>query len=201
MLAAIGDRTLQLAGEIADGVVLHTFFTDDTLARAVALIRSAAERAGRDPASVRVWSVLAVVPEPASDEQVLRKLTGRLATYLQGYGDVLVRANGWDPGVLRKFREDPLVEGFPGAFDAVATAEQLAHLRDELIPEEWLAASAVGTPRRCAQRIADQLAAGADGVVLHGATPAELSGVLAEWREIRTARELRSLPVNPGRIA
>lgn len=201
MLAAIGDRTLELTGEIADGVVLHTFFTDDTLARAVRLIRSAAERAGRDPASVRVWSVLAVVPGPTLEDQLLRRVTGRLATYLQGYGDVLVRANGWDPEVLRRFREDPLVAGFPGAFDAVATAEQLAHLRDELIPGEWLAASAVGTPRRCAERIADQFAAGADGVVLHGATPAELTDVLAEWRDIRVAEDFCSLPVNPGRIA
>ena len=29
------------------------------------------------------------------------KTVGRLATYLQGYGDLLVRTNGWDPAVLR----------------------------------------------------------------------------------------------------
>ncbi|MEB3369179.1 TIGR03857 family LLM class F420-dependent oxidoreductase [Saccharopolyspora mangrovi] len=200
MLAAIGDRTLELAGEIADGVVLHSFFADDTLARAVRVIRSAAEGAGRDPTSVRVWSVLVTVPEPMPQERVLRRLTGRLATYLQGYGDVLVRANGWDPEALRAFRGDPVVAGFPGAFDAVATAEQLAHLH-ELLPAEWLDAAAVGGPRRCAERIGDQFSAGADGVVLHAAEPAELPGVLDAWREVRAPAAFSSLPVNPGRSA
>src|SRR3546814_2454688 len=59
LMMAIGARSLELAGRIADGVVLHTFFTDETLARAVAAVRRAAEQAGRDPGSVRIWSVLA----------------------------------------------------------------------------------------------------------------------------------------------
>ena len=33
LMMAIGERTLELAGRVADGVVLHTFFTDETLAR------------------------------------------------------------------------------------------------------------------------------------------------------------------------
>ena len=49
LMMAIGGRTLELAGRVADGVVLHTFLGDETLARSVATIRAAAERAGRDP--------------------------------------------------------------------------------------------------------------------------------------------------------
>ena len=63
-----------------------------------------AERSGRDPASVRVWAVLATVEESVGEELRLRKLVGRLATYLQGYGEVLVRANGWDLADLQRFR-------------------------------------------------------------------------------------------------
>ena len=37
------------------------------------------------------------------------------------YGDLLVRTNRWDPGVLARFRADPLVAGFRGAIDANAT--------------------------------------------------------------------------------
>ncbi|MCK5928354.1 MAG: TIGR03857 family LLM class F420-dependent oxidoreductase, partial [Nocardioides sp.] len=59
LMMAIGDRSLELAGRVADGVVLHTFLTDEALARMVRVVRDSAERAGRDPASVRVWSVLA----------------------------------------------------------------------------------------------------------------------------------------------
>jgi alkanesulfonate monooxygenase SsuD/methylene tetrahydromethanopterin reductase-like flavin-dependent oxidoreductase (luciferase family) len=53
-MAAIGENTMRWAGSIADGVILHTFFTDETLARCVAAIRQGAEEAGRDPERVRV---------------------------------------------------------------------------------------------------------------------------------------------------
>jgi 5,10-methylenetetrahydromethanopterin reductase len=199
LMMAIGDRSLELAGRVADGVVLHTFLTDETLARAVHTVRAAAERAGRDPASVRIWSVLATVTDLVPDEQWLRKLVGRLATYLQGYGEVLVRANGWDLADLERFRQDPLVQGYPGAFDAVGTVAELTHLRDGVLPAEWLAASATGSPDDCARRIQDQLDAGADSVVLHGATPAEIAPVLEAWRAVRPSG-LGALPVNPGRL-
>jgi probable F420-dependent oxidoreductase len=199
LLMAIGDNTLELAGRIADGVVLHTFFSDETLARAVGIVRSSAERAGRDPASVRIWSVLATVHDDLPEELRLRKLVGRLATYLQGYGEVLVRANGWDLAALERFRADDLVQGYPGAFDAIGTVEELTHLRDDVLPPEWLAASATGTAKQCAARIQDQLDAGADSVILHGATPTELAPVLDAWRGIRPAEQLAGLPTNPGR--
>ncbi|KRB77087.1 LLM class F420-dependent oxidoreductase [Nocardioides sp. Root190] len=198
LMMAIGEKSLRLAGTIADGVVLHTFFTDETLARAVATVRGAAEEAGRDPASVRIWSVLATVEDSIPEEARLRKLVGRLATYLQGYGEVLVRANGWSLEDLQRFREHPLVQGYPGAFDAVGTVEDLSRLRDEVLPEEWLAAAAVGSAETCARRVQDQLDAGADSVVLHGATPSELAPVLEAWREVRDGAALDVLPANPG---
>ena len=200
LLMAIGDRTLELAGRVADGVVLHTFMTDETLARAVRVVRDSAERAGRDPGSIRIWSVLATVTDLVPEEQRLRKLVGRLATYLQGYGATLVRANRWDLADLERFRQDPLVQGYPGAFDAIGTVAELSHLRDAVLPAEWLAASATGSPADCAARIRDQLEAGADSVVLHGATPDELAPVLDAWREIRPAERFDALPVNPGRM-
>ncbi|MFL6155886.1 MAG: TIGR03857 family LLM class F420-dependent oxidoreductase [Marmoricola sp.] len=200
LMMAIGDNTLDLAGRVADGVVLHTFFSDETLARAVGRVRAAAERAGRDPAGIRIWSVLATVTDDLPTELRLRKLVGRLATYLQGYGAALVAANGWDPADLERFRSHPLVQGYPGAFDAIGTTEELTRLRDEAIPEEWLAASATGTPEQCARRVLDQFDAGADSVILHGATPAELAPVLGAWRAVRPSGRFDHLPMNPGLI-
>jgi 5,10-methylenetetrahydromethanopterin reductase len=198
LMMAVGDRTLELAGRIADGVVLHTFLTDEALARAVGRVRQSASEAGRDPYSVRIWAVLATVEESVPPEHVLRKTVGRLATYLQGYGRVLVDANGWSRDDLERFRTDPLVAGYPGSFDAMGTTEQLTYLRDEVIPAEWLAAAAVGSAEQCAARIEDQFAAGADSVVLHGATPGELAPVLGAWREVREAERFDGLPANPG---
>jgi probable F420-dependent oxidoreductase len=198
MLVALGEKTLEFAGRVADGVVLHTFFTDETLQRSVAAVRRGAQQAGRDPNGVRVWSVLATVGDHIDEELRLRKLVGRFATYLQGYGDLLISVNGWDPQVLARFRADELVSGFPGAFDAIADRAQLEHLAT-LIPREWLAASATGSPAQCAARVLDQFAAGADGVILHGATPSELEPVVTAYRELRPPGRFDLWPANPGR--
>jgi 5,10-methylenetetrahydromethanopterin reductase len=199
MLVALGERTLELAGRVVDGVVLHTFFTDEALARCVAAVRRGAEQAGRDPDAIRIWSVLATVGDHVDEDLQLKKLQGRLATYLQGYGDLLVRVNGWDPAVLERFRADELVQGFRGGIDAKATTEELRHVAT-LLPEEWIAASATGSPQRCAERVLDQFAAGATDVILHGASPTELAPVLAAYRAVRPERFAARTDPNPGRL-
>ena len=98
-------------------------------------MKDAAERAGRDPATVKVWSCLATVPDHLPEPVRLNKTVGRLATYLQAYGDLMVTTNGWDPAVLARFRADPLVAGFRGALDASASTEQLEHVAT-LLPDE-----------------------------------------------------------------
>ena len=201
LLTAMGPKTLELAGSIADGVILHTFFSDEALARCVATIRRGAEEAGRDPASVRIWSVLATVTDDIDEDLRLRKLAGRLATYCQAYGDLMVSVNGWDPADLDRLRADEVVASMTGAIDAVATTEQLAHI-DTVIPDEWLAASATGSAADCAARVAGQLELGADSVILHGATPGELASVVEAYRAVRpVAVAAADLPANPGWIA
>ena len=112
-IVAFGPNTLALAGRAFDQVVLHTFFTDETTARCVATVKQAAEAAGRDPSHVKVWSCFATVGDHLPDDLRLKKTVGRLATYLQGYGDLLVRTNGWDPAVLERFRADERVQRVP----------------------------------------------------------------------------------------
>jgi 5,10-methylenetetrahydromethanopterin reductase len=195
MAACLGVKTMRWAGRVMDGVILHTFVTDEALARCVAEVRTGAEAAGRDPASIRVWAVLATLHQP-DPERLLRGITGRMATYLQAYGDALVAMNGWDPAPLERFRADDVVRSVPGAIDAVATFDQLEHIAS-LIPDEWLPA-AVGSAEQCAARVLDQVAAGADSVILHGSTPAELEPVVAAYRQVRPPGfEGRS--ANPGR--
>lgn len=197
MLTALGERTLEFAGSIADGVVLHTFFADETLARSAAAVRRGAESAGRDPRSVRIWSVLATVGDHLDEELRLKKLVGRLATYLQGYGDLMVSVNGWDPEVLVRFRAAEVVSSVGGAIDAVATTERLEQIA-ELLPDEWLAAAATGTAQQCAERVLGQFDLGADGVILHGATPAELEPVVRAYRGLRPEGRFDAQLPNPG---
>src|ERR1700747_625955 len=94
-IVAFGPQTLALGGRIFDDVVLHTFFTPETLRRCVNTVKQAAEQAGRDPGSVRVWSCLATVGDHLPEELRLKKTVARLATYLQGYGDLIVKTNDW----------------------------------------------------------------------------------------------------------
>ena len=50
--------------------------------------------------------------------------------------------------MLARFRADPFVAGFRGALDAKATTEELEHVAT-LIPDEWLAPAATGSPEQC----------------------------------------------------
>ncbi|NLA35451.1 MAG: TIGR03857 family LLM class F420-dependent oxidoreductase, partial [Actinobacteria bacterium] len=116
------------------------------------------------------------IPEPLR----LKKTVGRLATYLQGYGDLLVSTNGWDPAALATFRAHPVVSSFLGAIDKLATTEQLETIA-EAIPPQWLEPAATGSAGDCAAAVRRQRELGADAVIMHGATPSELAPVVEAY--------------------
>jgi alkanesulfonate monooxygenase SsuD/methylene tetrahydromethanopterin reductase-like flavin-dependent oxidoreductase (luciferase family) len=169
-----------MAGRAYDNVILHTFFTDETTERAVRTVKRAAEEAGRDPAHVKVWSCFATIGDHIHPDLRLKKTVGRLATYLQAYGDLMVRTNNWDPAVLKQFRANEFVRTFPGALDAKGTTQDLERVAP-LLPAEWLAPSATGSPQQCVAAIRNQFALGCDGVIMHGATPEELEPIIQAY--------------------
>jgi len=195
-MVAMGEKTLELAGRCMDAVYLHTFFDDTAIEKCIAAVRRGAEQAGRDPACVRVWSILATVGDHIDEPLRLKKTVGRLASYLRGYGDLLVDVNDWDPAALERFRNDPFIANFKGAIDALATTSELEYIAG-IIPEAWLKTSATGTPEQCARAVQHQLDLGCDSVILHGATPAELAPILPAYRVIRNPA-MSSKPANPG---
>lgn len=180
-LVAFGPNSLALGGRAFDHVILHTFFTDETLQRCVKTVKDAAEQAGRDPAEVTVWSCFATIGDHIPEPLRLKKTAGRMATYLQAYGDLMVRTNRWDPAVLAAFRADELVKTFPGAIDSLATTHELEHVAT-LIPDEWLAPAATGSAEQCATAVRVQLELGADAVIMHGASPTELAPIVEAYR-------------------
>ncbi len=184
LFVGFGPKSLSFAGGVFDGVILHTFLSDAALQRATALVRQGAERAGRDPDKVKVWSVLACGVDP-SEEQYLRLAVARMATYLQapGYGELLVAINDWDSRVLEHFRAHPTVANMAGGIDSVASLDQLREIQ-RLIPDEWLPA-AIGTADFAAQRIAGQFKAGADGVILHASTAEQCAPAIASYDKLR----------------
>jgi len=196
-LTAFGPNSLALGGRCFDAVVLHTFFTDETTQRVVKAVKDAAEQAGRDPGAVRVWSCFATIGDHLPEPLRLKKTVGRMATYLQAYGDLMVRTNNWDPAVLERFRADEFVANYRGALDHTATTEELEHVAT-LIPEDWLAPAATGSPEQCVAAVRGQFDLGCDGVILHGASPTDLKPIVDEYQRTRPAGAFSDLPANPA---
>ncbi|GAA3044694.1 TIGR03857 family LLM class F420-dependent oxidoreductase [Gordonia defluvii] len=177
---AFGPDTLAMAGRAYDMVVLHTFFSEETTARVVGEVKQAAEKAGRDPDAVKVWSCFASVCDDVDEQTFLKKTVGRISTYLQVYGDLLVRTNRWDPAQLERFRQSEVVQSLPGWADAVGDTATFEALR-EVIPPEWLECAATGSAERCAELVRGQFDLGVDGVILHGSTPGELASTVTAF--------------------
>jgi probable F420-dependent oxidoreductase len=194
---AFGPNSLALAGRVFDAVVLHTFFTEETTLRDVNTVKQAAMQAGRDPDDVRVWSCFATIGDHLPEALRLKKTVGRIASYLQFYGDLLVATNQWDTGVLARFRASELVSTFRGSIDQKATTAQLEQI-SKLIPEEWLAPSATGSVEQCVTAIEQQFALGCDGVILHGASPTELAPIVEHYKSVRDPDRFAGLPANPA---
>src|SRR5881397_351679 len=57
-LSAEGPRTLELAGEIADGVIVNVGLEPTLVKDAVAHVYAGARRAGREPSSIDLWTMV-----------------------------------------------------------------------------------------------------------------------------------------------
>lgn len=180
-ITAFGPSTLALAGRAFDVVVLHTFFSDDTVRRCVETVRTAAEQAGRDPEAIKIWSCYATVTTDVDEETVLLKTVGRMATYLQVYGDLLVRTNNWDTADLARFRNADVVRDLGRWADELRDIGTLKAL-EEAIPRSWLECAAVGTAEECARKVRHQFDLGVDGVIMHGVTPTELAPIVHSYQ-------------------
>ncbi|HVV29986.1 MAG TPA: TIGR03857 family LLM class F420-dependent oxidoreductase, partial [Mycobacteriales bacterium] len=176
LLAAVGPKTLEAAGATFDGVILHPFLTPEAVGRSAQAVRDAAAAVGRDPGTVRCYATVVCGPDNAAEPRE-HTVDARAAGYfhVSGLGDALVRANGWDPADLERYRQQPGLAGLNGAqADKALSRPELARLTAGM-PSHWLpSSSATGTAAACAQRLRDYLDAGADEIVLHGSTAENL---------------------------
>ncbi|HEY8490309.1 MAG TPA: LLM class F420-dependent oxidoreductase [Dehalococcoidia bacterium] len=151
-VAALRERMLSLAGELADGVILNWLAASD-VPRCVAVAREAARRAGRDPEALRVVARLFVYVDPPDDELEIamrRHITGYLTVPVYrafhewlGRGEVLApMQQAWTAGDRRAA--------------VAAVPEQV--MRDLLI---------AGTPEERRAQVAAYVEAGVDVPVVH----------------------------------
>ena len=140
-LSARGPRMLELAGEIADGVIIHGVHRD-FLDYARTRIAHGAERSGRDPRECQIAVMLDV--EVHRDEAVaIDRLRPRCTLMAGGtYSDELIPVYGFDPeavATLRSALNDPSVleaeyvtDEMVRAFAVGGTAETVARRLGEL---------------------------------------------------------------------
>lgn len=183
LFAAIGPRSLELAGRHFDGVILHPFLTPEAVTRSAKIVRDAAEEAGRSPGDVRIYAIVVTAPDltPAEEAAVVGS---RAVTYFQirGFGERLAGVNGWETSPLETLRAHPMLAKLRGSADSAFTRDQLLEVA-KLLPEQWLdGASATGSAGYCASRIQSYLDAGADEIILHGSTPELLGPVVQHLR-------------------
>lgn len=206
IMAGMGEKTLRWAGALCDGVVFNSLWTPEAVRTSARYVREGAEQAGRDPASVRIWTIL-VSALDVSEEAMLNYVVRRMNTYIlfPGMFDAICAANGWDKAkavelraALAEFdRNNP-----KGTMGDEATTRDLDALRymASLYPREWIEqGNAVGTGMDGAKAALARLEAGADGVLFHGSQPRELASMLDAWATIRPA-SIANRPVNPGLI-
>ena len=133
------------------------------------------------------------------EELRLKKTVGRLATYLQGYGDLLVETNSWDPEVFdalsrrQRRRRRSLARSTPRPTPPRSNTSR------RCCPTSGSNRPRPATPERCAERVLRQFDLGVDGVIMHGATPTELEPVVESYRTLRPADRFDKLDPNPGR--
>ncbi len=190
IFTAIGPKSLEFAGEHCDGVLLHPFVSPQGVANSTKIVRDAAEKAGRDPMSVRIYHNIIVAPDLPKDEEEA-VVGGRAITYfeLPGFGDMIVDINGWDKSVLDQIRAHPKIAGLNGKpADQAYTRQELVDV-SRLIPEAWLdEGAAVGTAARCADQLMKFLDAGADEILLHGSSPKDMGPLTTELKRALVER-------------
>jgi probable F420-dependent oxidoreductase len=138
-VAALFPTMLEIAGELAEGVLL-TWPTPRTIARAVEHVAIGAHRAGRAATAVDVASLIpcAVAESVAAARDALRPAVGLYAGFFPRYNRLLAEAGFAD--AVRAIKE-----AFErGGRDAAATK-----VPDELIDAVALA----GTPETCRERL------------------------------------------------
>jgi len=184
IFTAMGPKALAFAGTHCDGVLLHPFVAPSGVANSVKIVREAAEKAGRDPKSVRIYHNIIVAPDLPKDEEEA-VVGGRAVTYfeLPNFGEMIVDINGWDRAVLDRLRAHPKLAALGGKpADQAYTRQELVEV-SRVLPQEWLdQGAAVGTAAQCAAKLMEFFAAGADEILLHGSAPKDMGPLTAELR-------------------
>jgi len=162
-LSAGGPRSLELAGEIADGVIMHLGIQPEILRDAVARVHAGALRAGRDPAAVKLWAQASVRVSDdveTSIESMKSSLAARVHLVFGSTFEGKHVPEEHAPTIRRVLEAyQPAAQLLPGGQNA-ALVDDPAFLR--YLAERF---AIVGPPEVCVERLREIEAAGVPNVL------------------------------------
>jgi len=178
-------RAAKATAACFDGVLLPPVFTPDATESIVGRLRAECERIDRDPSSLRICQ--SVITAPDLDDIETRTLAhARAVTYLDapGYGEMLVRLNGWDPAPLARLRAHEQFDGMGTAVSDLSFHRTQLLSPASLVPDQWMEEScAIGPVDQCVKTLQRFRDAGADEIVTYGSTPNQNAALADAWRQ------------------
>lgn len=156
-IGATGDKMLELAGEICDGVVLNYGVSVDYIRRAIGLVEKGAQRAGRSIADLDLPELIVV--SMSDDDPDAAVLEGKkLAAYYFATEPHIMRASGVSEEIAD---EAKALMGWP------ATEEDYERAA-KVIPEELVRdIMAVGTSEQCRAKVKEFIDAGVSCPIMY----------------------------------
>lgn len=186
-MAAVGDKTLEFAGEHCDGVILMACLNADAVRHSAEVIRRGAEKAGRDPDSIDICAH-SVTACDVSEEKLLNYVVRRLNSYfiLPSLRHAICEVNGWDLTLADKIGEGIAASASSSAgLGDEGISKDLDELRrfyESVYPREWLNSSnAMGSGEDGAKFMRSLMDAGATRIVVHGNPMADFGTVVKAW--------------------
>ena len=153
-IAAHGPRAIELAGEVADGVLLQVGIAPGSIEVARQHLEAGAKRAGRDPSEIEMaLTATTIIHE---DQQEAREIARPLCAQrlIETTHEPYLRAAGIDPQELeipQGLRE--LYPDIPHAEDWEEAMRLCQFMPPDLLAQMCDAIGLIGTPEYCAERL------------------------------------------------
>ena len=155
IIAAHGPRTIEVAGEVADGVLLQVGLHPGSVQVARQHLEAGAKRAGRDPNQLEI--ILCATTIIMDDQQEARESARPLCVQrlVEKSHAPYLQAAGIDAGDLEIPVQElsELYPDIPHAEDWERAKQLCAFLPQDLLAQMCDAIGLIGTPEYCAQRI------------------------------------------------
>ena len=155
-VGATGMKMMELAGEIADGVLLNYMVSPDYNRRALQALAAGAARSGRTVEEIDRPQL--VVCSVDNDRSIALNRARELLTQYLGQQPHIMKASGVDPALIAAIGK---ILTWPASAADIQRAMKL-------VPDEAVQMiSASGTPAECTAKVAEYIAAGATCPVLY----------------------------------